>query len=59
MEASRKAVARDGEYVVMLGQMLATTAVRVMREDSVENYACAAWKLSPDDVGKLRASLLE
>ena len=31
--AYRKAVARTGEYVVMLGQMIGTAAIRVMRED--------------------------
>jgi hypothetical protein len=33
MEAYKKALARTGQYAVMLGQMIATTAVRVMRED--------------------------
>jgi hypothetical protein len=33
MFAYKRAIARTGEYVVMLGQMIATTAVRVMRED--------------------------
>jgi hypothetical protein len=33
MDAYKKAIERTSQYVVMLGQMLATTAVRVMRED--------------------------
>ncbi len=33
VEAYRKAIARTGEYVVMLGQMIGSTAVRLMREE--------------------------
>lgn len=33
LEAYKKAVARTGEYVIMLGQMIGTTAVRLMREE--------------------------
>jgi neutral ceramidase len=33
MEAYKKALARTGEYVVMLGQMIGSTAVRLMREE--------------------------
>jgi hypothetical protein len=33
LDAYKRAVARTGDYVIMLGQMLATTAVRLMREE--------------------------
>ena len=33
LEAYKRALARTGAYATMLGQMIATTAVRVMRED--------------------------
>ncbi|MBS1857439.1 MAG: neutral/alkaline non-lysosomal ceramidase N-terminal domain-containing protein [Acidobacteria bacterium] len=43
MDAYKKAIARTGEYVVMLGQMLATTAVRVMREDITPVDTALIW----------------
>lgn len=33
LDAYKKAVARTGEYVLMLGQMIGSTAVRLMREE--------------------------
>ncbi|MDE3166611.1 MAG: neutral/alkaline non-lysosomal ceramidase N-terminal domain-containing protein [Acidobacteriota bacterium] len=42
-EAYKKAIARTGEYVVMLGQMIATTAVRVMREDIKPVNTATIW----------------
>jgi neutral ceramidase len=43
MEAYKKAPARTGEYATMLGQMIATTAVRVMREDIQPVDTAAVW----------------
>jgi neutral ceramidase len=43
MEAYNKALARTGAYAVMLGQMIATTAVRVMREDIHPVDTAAIW----------------
>ena len=43
MEAYKKAIGRTSDYVVMLGQMIATTAVRVMREDIQPGDTAAIW----------------
>lgn len=43
MEAYKKALVRTGAYAVMLGQMIATTAVRVMREDIHPVDTAAIW----------------
>ena len=43
MEAYRKALARTGAYAVMLGQMIATTAVRLMREEIRPVDSGAIW----------------
>jgi hypothetical protein len=43
MDAYKKAIERTGQYVVMLGQMLATTAVRVMREDIKPVDSATIW----------------
>jgi len=43
MEAYRKALARTGAYAVMLGQMIATTAVRLMREEIQPVDSAAIW----------------
>ncbi len=43
MEAYRKALARTGAYAVMLGQMIATTAVRLMREEIKPVDSAAIW----------------
>jgi hypothetical protein len=41
--AYRKAIERTGEYVVMLGQMIGTTAVRVMRESIQPLETAGIW----------------
>jgi len=43
LEAYKKAIARTGEYVVMLGQMIGTTAVRLMREEIQSVDSAALW----------------
>jgi len=43
LEAYKKAIARTGEYVVMLGQMIGTTAVRLMREEIKPVDRAAIW----------------
>lgn len=43
LEAYKKAIARTGEYVVMLGQMVGTTAVRLMREEIQPVEHAAIW----------------
>jgi hypothetical protein len=43
MEAYEKALARTGAYATMLGQMIATTAVRVMREDIQPVDTASIW----------------
>lgn len=43
MAAYKKALARTGAYATMLGQMIATTAVRVMREDIHAVDTAAIW----------------
>ena len=43
MAAYRKALARTGDYVIMLGQMIATTAVRLMREEIHPVDTAAIW----------------
>jgi hypothetical protein len=43
MDAYRKALARTGAYAVMLGQMIATTAVRLMREEIKPVESAAIW----------------
>jgi neutral ceramidase len=43
IDAYHKAIDRTGEYVTMLGQMIATTAVRLMREDIRPVNDSAIW----------------
>ena len=43
LEAYRKTVARTGEYVHMLGSMLASSAVRVMRESIQPTGSATIW----------------
>ena len=43
MVAYRKAIERTGQYVVMLGQMIGTTAVRVMRESIQPSDTARIW----------------
>lgn len=43
MEAYRKVIGRVGDYATMLGQMIGTTAVRVMREDMQPVDAASLW----------------
>jgi hypothetical protein len=43
LDAYRKAIDRTSQYVVMLGQMVGTTAVRVMREDITPVPEATIW----------------
>jgi len=43
VEAYKKAIGRTGDYVVMLGQMIGTTAVRLMREEIKPEDTAAIW----------------
>ena len=43
LEAYKKAVARTGDYVVMLGHMIGTTAVRLMREEIQPVASAVIW----------------
>jgi neutral ceramidase len=43
VEAYNKAIARTGEYVVMLGQMIGSAAVRLMREEIQPVETAAIW----------------
>ncbi len=43
LEAYKKAIARTGDYVVMLGQMIGTTAVRLMRDEIQPVPSAAIW----------------
>jgi hypothetical protein len=43
LEAHKKTVARTGEYVHMLGSMLASSAVRVMRESAMPVDTARIW----------------
>jgi hypothetical protein len=43
VEAYKKAIARTGEYVVMLGQMIGSTAVRLMREEIQPVETATVW----------------
>jgi neutral ceramidase len=43
MEAYKKAIGRTGEYVIMLGQMIGTSAVRLMREEIQPVDSAAIW----------------
>ncbi len=43
LDAYHKAIERTSQYVVMLGQMIGTTAVRVMREDITPVPDAAIW----------------